>query len=221
MDLRNSWWKVLAAALVFYTIIGGFLVEVPELPILNETIRNLYFHVTMWFAMIILMTTSLIHSIKYLRKGDILSDVRAREYAHTGVVLGLLGTATGSLWARYTWGDFWVNDVKLNGAAITILIYLAYIILRNSVEDNEKRGKLAAVYNIFSYSMLVVFLIILPRTTDSLHPGNGGNPGFSQYEEDLNTTMRMIFYPAILGWTLTAWWITHLRIRISKLNVRR
>lgn len=217
--MKKHWWKALGVMIIFYTIIQGFLGDVPRYFILNETIRNMYFHVTMWFSMIILMLASFIYSLKHLRKGDADSDLKAKELALSGVVLATAGLLTGSLWSRYTWGAYWVNDAKLNGAAVTMLIYLAYFVLRSSVEDSSKRGRLAAVYNIFAFIMMIVFLGILPRMTDSLHPGNGGNPGFSQY--DLDANMAMVFRPAVIGWTLIAVWITTLKIRYQRLIWKR
>jgi heme exporter protein C len=64
--------------------------------------------------------------------------------------------------------------------------------------------------------MLIPLLFILPRLTDSLHPGNGGNPGFNTYDLDLN--MRKVFYPAVIGWALLGFWITDLRNRIGKIE---
>ena len=213
--LKNNWWKILTVLLLVYTIIAGFLFKVPELPILHETIRNLYFHVTMWFGMMIILFVSLIYSIKYLAGFNQKYDVIASEAANVGIYMGLLGIATGMVWAKFTWGAWWVNDAKLNGAAITLLAYFAYLILRNSMDEEQKRARISAVYNIFSYVMLIVFLMILPRMTDSLHPGNGGNPGFGGY--DLDSNMRMVFYPAVIGWTLLGVWIMTIKIRMKVL----
>ncbi|QTN39471.1 cytochrome c biogenesis protein CcsA [Cryomorphaceae bacterium] len=214
--MKWTWWKIASIVLVFYVLIAGLLGDVPRLPILNETIRNLYFHVTMWFSMIILFLISLIYSIRYLRSNDIVHDDWAVESAISGLVLGLLGLVTGMLWARFTWGAYWVNDPKLNGAAIAILIYLAYFILRQSFDDERKRARLSAVYNIFAFIFMIVFIGILPRLTDSLHPGNGGNPAFSQY--DLNSDMRKVFYPAVIGWALVGYWIVQIRLRIRRME---
>jgi heme exporter protein C len=155
---------------------------------------------------------SVFHSIKYLQKALPKSDDMAVSAAHTGMVFGVLGIVTGMAWARYTWGAWWVNDPKLNGAAIALLIYSAYIILRNSMEDEGQRARISAIYNIFAFATLIPLLFILPRLTDSLHPGNGGNPGFSSY--DLDSNMRKVFYPAVIGWTLLGAWITQLSYRI-------
>lgn len=213
--MRRNWWKILGALLILFSLIRGLLGPVPALPILNETIRVLYYHVPMWFAMIALMSGSLIFSIRHLRDGSGLSDLKAREMATTGFLLASLGLLTGSVWARFTWGSFWVNDPKLNGTAVTMLIYMAYFVLRQAVEDPQKKGRLAAVYNVFAYVMMIVFIGILPRLTDSLHPGNGGNPGFNQY--DLNNNMRPVFYSAVLGWILIGLWITNLRVRYKRI----
>lgn len=213
-----QWWKITAVLLVLYTIIAGFLGPVPALPVLNETIRNLYFHVTMWFGMMALLAVSVFYSIRYLNRPGYRDDIRAEAFAHTGILLGVLGVATGSIWARFTWGDWWANDPKLNGAAISLLIYLAYVILRSSMDEEQKRARVAAVYNIFAFVLMIVFLMVYPRlnNVDSLHPGNGGNPAFSTY--DLDSAMRMVFYPAVLGWIILGVWITQLSVRLKLLR---
>ena len=167
--MRN-WWKLLAVLLLTFTLIGGFLIPVPRQVILHETIRNLYFHVPMWFTMITLFFVSMIYSIKNLGSGDMKDDRKAIELVNVGVVFGVFGLITGSIWAKFTWGAFWTNDVKLNGSAISMLVYLAYLILRGSLIDEQKRARISAVYNIFAFVLLIVFIGILPRMTDSLHP---------------------------------------------------
>lgn len=212
----KHWWKALAGILLLYTVVMGFLGDVPAMAILNESIRNMYFHVTMWFAMMILLIVSLVYSIRFLADFSPSSDLVAEESARVAMLFGVLGLLTGMVWAKYTWGAWWVNDVQLNGAAGTMLVYAAYFILRGSVADEQKRGRIAAVYAIFSFAMMVVFIIILPRMTDSLHPGKGGNPGFSSY--DLDHRLRLVFYPAVIGFTLLGVWIMNLRIRMKKIQ---
>ena len=97
-----------------------------------------------------------------------------------------------------------------------MLIYAAYFVLRGSFEDEQKKGRLSAIYNIFAFASFMPLVWILPRLTDSLHPGNGGNPAFGKY--DMDNAMRMVFYPAVIGWTLIGFWIADLKIRINKIN---
>jgi len=201
---------------VFYAIIGGMLMPVPKLDILEQSIRNLYYHVPMWFGMILLMLASAINAVKYLRTSDMRFDIRSEQQARMGIVFGIMGLVTGMVWAKNTWGAYWTNDPKLNSAAIGMLMYLAYTVLRGSMEDDEKRARVSAVYNLFSFPVFVVLIFILPRLTDSLHPGNGGNPGFNSY--DLDSRLRMVFYPAVIGWTLIGFWIAQLYSRIEQLK---
>lgn len=186
----------------------------PNRNILRESIRNLFYHVPMWFTMMALLMYSLVHSIRFLSTGNLAYDLKASFSAQIACLFGVLGILTGMIWAKYTWGAFWTNDPKLNGAAIGMLAYLAYFILRGSLEDEIKRAKLAAVYNIFSFTIYMVFIWILPRINDSLHPGNGGNPGFNVYEQD--NIMRLFFYPAVIGWIFLGFWITELYIKVHK-----
>ncbi len=214
--MKQNWWKILAGLLILYSILAGFFFPVPALPILHETIRNVYFHVPMWFAMMTLMGVSAVSGVKYLYKEELKSDIVSCQSAHAGIVLSVLGMLTGSLWARFTWGTWWTSDTKLNGVAITFLIYMAYFILRDSIPDEQKKARVSAIYNIFAFIMMVVFILILPRMWSSLHPGNGGNPAFGKY--DMDNTMRTVFYPACIGWILMGIWMMQIRVRIEKLK---
>ena len=214
--MKATWWKVLAVALLAYTLIAGLLADVPRLPILNETIRALYFHVSMWFSMIIMLTVGIVYSIKYLKRGRLEDDDMALEFTNGAILFGVIGIATGSLWARFTWGAYWTNDPKLNAAAIGLLMYFAYLILRNSLTDIFQRARISAVYSIFAYAAFIPLIFILHRLTDSLHPGNGGNPGFNAY--DMDSQLRLVFYPAIIGWTLLGTWVSTIRVRYRRLE---
>lgn len=205
--------------MLLYTFIAGFMITVPDVGNLEHTIRNFFFHVPMWFGQIILVTLSLIFSICYLTRPKPVYDIYANEMAKTGIVFGMLGLVTGSIWANYTWGSPWNNDPKQLGSAIALLIYLAYFVLRNSITDYDKRGRIAAVYNIFAYCIYIPMIMILPRMVESLHPGGKGvegNPGLSG--SDLDPALRIVFWPAVLGWVLLGLWISQLRIRFAKLR---
>ena len=217
--IRMSWWKWMAIVLLIYTVVGGLLFSVPRLPILNETIRVLHFHVPMWFGMIFLLTASMIHAVKHLKSGNMDSDLQSARLAEVGIFFGILGLLTGMLWANFTWGSPWSGDPKQNATAISMLIYLAYFVLRGSISDEQVRARISAVYNIFAFAALIPLLFILPRLADSLHPGNGGNPGFNAY--DLDSNLRMVFYPAVIGWALLGFWIATIKIRISRIVKER
>jgi heme exporter protein C len=199
--------------LITYTIVGGFLMKAPRLPILNETVRNLHFHVPMWFGMIFLFTGSAIYAIKYLRTKNLENDIISEVLVDTGILFGILGLVTGMIWANFTWGEPWSNDPKQNASAIAMLIYFALVVLRGSLNDEHQKARIGAVYNLFAFAVLIPLLFILPRLTDSLHPGNGGNPGFNAY--DLDNNLRLVFYPAVLGWSLLGFWLASLMGRVK------
>jgi heme exporter protein C len=217
--MNKIWWKILAVALLLYTFTYGFLIRIPDMAYetnLKESIRNLFFHVPMWFGQVILFSISLGYSIAYLRKQDLKYDIYAVEFAKTGVVYGILGLVTGAIWATYTWGAPWSNDPKQVAVVIALLIYLAYFVLRNSMNDIDKRARVGSVYNIFAYFIYLPLIMILPRLVQSLHPGGQGvegNPGFNP--KDQSPEMRMVFWPAVIGWTLLGIWITSLKIRLN------
>ena len=211
--------KILCILLLTFTATAGILFEVPRLPILNETIRVLYFHVPLWFTMIFLLLLSSVNAYRFISTKNIKYDLISYNYAHVGVYFGVLGILTGMVWANYTWGTFWTNDPKLNGSAIGLLIYFGYFILRNSIEDESKKAKVSSVYSVFAFSMLIPLIFILPRLTDSLHPGNGGNPGFNIY--DLNSQLRIVFYPAVIGFICLGLWIADVKHKMLKITNKR
>jgi heme exporter protein C len=214
--MKKSWWKILTIVLLAYTITAGLLLDVPRLPILNETIRALHFHVTMWFGMILMLVVSVVYSIKFLKTNDLKNDDVAIEFTNAAILFGVLGIVTGMLWAKFTWGDYWSGDPKQNASAIGLLMYFAYLILRNSLTDVHQRARIGAVYNIFAFAAFIPLIFVLPRLTDSLHPGNGGNPGFNAY--DLDSKLRMVFYPAIIAWTLMGTWMATVRVRLRRIE---
>jgi heme exporter protein C len=219
--MRKSWWKILSAVILLYTVSCGLLFDVPAREILHETIRNLFFHVCMWMAMMALLSASVYYSIRYLRTQQLRDDIYAVNYAKVGLLFGILGYATGAVWAKYTWTEFAdmsqiFTEPKLTGTAIALLIYFAYLVLRGSLNDIDKKARISAVYNIFAYAMLFPSIWILPRLMESLHPGRGGNPALNF--NDLDSRLRIVFWPAIIGWTLLGIWITTLKIRMDLLK---
>jgi heme exporter protein C len=230
--MNKWWWKILCIVLLLYTLIAGLNVfnlavfEVPRLEIVHESIRNLYYHVSMWFSMMILFTISVVHAVKYLRTNQLRYDILSRQYAVIGILFGVLGYGTGIIWASFTWADpntpasasfsAIARDPKLIGAAIALLIYFAYLVLRDSIQDIDKKARIGAVYNIFAFAFLFPSIWVIPRLLESLHPGGEGNPALNP--QDVDARMRLVFYPAVIGWTLLGVWIVSLKVRLKNLK---
>jgi len=202
-------------------VLGGFLLAIPQLSILEETARNLYFHVPMWFTLMAATLVSAYHSLRYLQTGNLDRDVRAREAARLAVVFGVLGIVTGMMWARFTWyegtGKWWNFDPKQSMAAVLLLIYGAYFVLRDGIEVPIKRARIAAVYNLFAFVTMPFLLYVLPRQMASLHPGAEGNPAFSDITAPI---MRLVLYPAFAGFLGLFWVLYTQRVRMALIRRR-
>ena len=202
-------------------ILGGFLLSIPQLAILEETARNLYFHVPMWLTLMTAALVSAYHSLQFLRSGDLRRDIRAREAAWIGIIFGVLGLVTGMIWARFTWyvgtGMWWNFDPRQSMSAAALLIYGAYFVLRSGIDLPHKRGRIAAVYNLFAFVTMPFLLYVLPRQMRSLHPGAEGSPAFSDITDP---TMRLVLYPAFIAFIGLFWVLYTQRVRLSFLKKR-
>lgn len=215
--VSGLWWKLTGFLLLLYAVIYGFIVPIPD-TMISGSLRNVFYHVGMWFGMFAMLTTSFIFSLRYLRRFSAKEDIVSVEAVNVGVLFGALGLITGMIWAKSTWGAFWVRDPKLDGAAVGMFIYLAYLVLRGSIDDPHKRAKVAAVFNIFAFVLWIVFVLVLPRISGStIHPGQDGAPVMAL---DLSPSTRTVFYPAMLGWIMLGFWIMNLRVRIRESGMR-
>ena len=214
--IKQKWWKLLSLILLAVTFSVGLLMEVPDKPTLRETIRNYFFHPALWVVMMTMFIIAVVNSINVLRYGKVLDDIKAEQYARTGLLFGILGLMTGMVWAKYTWGAFWSGDPKQTGTLVGLLIYLAYFVLRASIQGDERRARVSAVYNIFAFTMLFPTLFIIPRMVESLHPGAQGNPLINP--SDIEPKMfALLWCVALPGYILLGVWITTLSVRIRKI----
>lgn len=209
-------WKYFVAVWMTAVITAGFLIPIPEIPILEESARNLFLHVPMWFTMMIAFFMAFWYSIRYLNDENVEFDRKAETATAVGLAFGVCGLLTGSLWARFTWGAWWTfAEPRMNLSALAMLIFVAYFILRSAFNDPAKRAKISAVYNIFGITTIPFLLYIIPRQLPSLHPGAEGNPAFSELTAP---ELRYIFYPAIIGFAGLAIWIMDIVNRYKRVK---
>ena len=216
--MAKNWWKIACVLILLYVIAGGLTISVPSIGNNLQAARGIFFHLPMWMTMYTLFTISVVNSVWYLATNDLRRDVRASSASSVGVLFGLMGFATGMLWSTYTWGGTIVNDPKQMTTAIALTIYMAYLVLRLSFTDLDKRARVSAIFNVFAFALLIPLTYIIPRMVESLHPGSASSPGFSS--QDTAGTIKMVLWPAFIGWPLLGVWIYTLRNRYKRLVLK-
>lgn len=209
-------WKYIVAVWMTLVITVGFLISIPEIAILEQTARNLFLHVPMWFTMMVAFAMAFVYSVRYLNSENLQWDRKAETATSVGLIFGICGLLTGALWARFTWGTWWTfQEPRMNLSALAMLIFVAYFILRSAFNNDIKRAKISAVYNIFGVTTVPFLLYIIPRQLPSLHPGAEGNPAFSDMTAP---ELRLIFYPAVVGFIGLSFWMMNILNRYKKVK---
>ena len=114
--------------------------------------RIFYFHVPSAWVGFLAFFVTFVASIAYLWRGGCRWDILALSSVEIGLIFTTMVVTTGPLWAKPTWGVWWVwSDPKLSTVAVLRLIYFAYLMLRNTVEDEARRARLAAVLGIVGF----------------------------------------------------------------------
>lgn len=209
------WWKIGLFVLMAWVIVAAFVLPAPQQGI-GEASRIFYFHVPQAWVAVVAFVVSLIASIRYLRRGDLLDDDRARTAAELGFLFCLLATVTGAMFAKVTWQSYWNWDPRETSIFILLLIYGAYFALRSAVEGAEKRARLAAVYAIFAFITVPFLMFIMPRVLPSLHPSDSVIDSSGKFSMSLSTSI--VFFPSLAAFTLLFVWIYSLGLRVHRLQ---
>ncbi len=219
-----------AIVLVTLVIVAGIAIptvpqptswfEFPVIPALEEKARNIFFHVPTAWTTVFAFLVSMFYGIQYLRTKDIQYDIKSVSSAGLGFLFCFLATITGSIWAKFNWGSFWNWDPRETSIFVLLLIYGAYFALRSSLEVDETRAKLSAVYSLVAGLTTPFFIFIMPRMMSGLHPGAKGDAGGSTPVAQLHMppNMRTVFFLSLMGFTLLFVWMLNLRVRIANLE---
>lgn len=192
--------------------------QFPIIPALEEKARIMFFHVPMAWLSVVAFVSSMVYGIKYLRKKNLDDDVRSASAAGLGFLFCFLATATGAIWAKFSWGTYWNWDPRQTSIFVLLLIYGAYFALRSAIEVEEKRASLAAVYSIIAAVTMPFFMFIMPRILSSLHPEPILN---TEGKVHMNTTMLIVFLSSLAGFTGLYFWMWKLQVRIQTSHLNR
>jgi heme exporter protein C len=215
----NNFYKIIVFLSITLVLIGTTVIPIPFIPGLGDKARIIYLHVPMSWIAVLSFLLSMIYSVKYLRKRDLVDDVKAVSAAEVGFLFTILATITGSLWAKFNWGSFWNWDPRETSIFILMLIYGAYFSLRSAIENHDQKAKLASVYAIIAFVTVPFFIFIMPRIVESLHPAD--TIVNTQGKINMNPVMLSIFLFSLFSFTLVFFWVLNVKIRIEKLKLLR
>jgi heme exporter protein C len=194
------------------------LLSAPLVPVLHETTRVLYFHIPAAWISVVALGWSMIQSALYLWKRDLRHDDHAAAAAELGILFCIGATVSGSLWAKAMWGSYWNWDPRETSIFFVLLIYGAYLALRGSIEGDEKRARLSAVYSIIAFVAVPPLMFIVPRIYSTLHPDPIIN---TTGKVDMDPMIRWCFTSMLVGFTFLFAWLQSVRVRVSRLERRR
>jgi heme exporter protein C len=192
--------------------------QFPIIPALEEKARIMFFHVPTAWLSALAFVMSMVYGIQYLRRRRIEDDIKSSAAAGLGFLFCFLATATGAIWAKFSWGTFWNWDPRQTSIFVLLLIYGAYFALRSAIEVEEKRATLAAVYSIIAAVTMPFFMFIMPRILASLHPEPILN---TQGKLHMNTTMLIVFISSLAGFTGLYYWMWRLQVRAQTFAMNR
>lgn len=169
--------------------------------VLSGSFKIFFFHMPVAVISYLAFGAVFTASVLYLRDKSLKWDIYARSAAEVGTLFAFLVLVTGSIWAKNAWGWYWIWDIRLTTSLILFLVYLAYIMLREAVEEAEKRARLSAVFGILAFiSVPLSFFSI--RLWRSAHPLMfGGNTGGSEGGLE-GTALQLTLFVNFLAYSL-------------------
>ncbi|MEW6547077.1 MAG: cytochrome c biogenesis protein CcsA [Bacillota bacterium] len=189
----------------------AFLYAPPDAK-LGDTQRLFYFHVASAWTGLLAFTVVCVASIAYLRTGQARWDRLALASTEVGLLFITMAVITGSIWARFAWGTWWEWEPRLTSAFILWLMYAAILLVRNLVEEPERRARYAAVFGIIAFADVpVVFMSV--RWWRSVHPVVVSAAGL-----DLEPPMVLAMVVAVLAFTLLYVMLVGERVRLARLE---
>lgn len=211
-------WKITLFFLVCFVSIAGISFPIvenpvawyqfPNIPGLGENAKIIFFHVpTAWLTVVAFFMTAY-YGFKYLRKKNLDDDAKSYAAAQLGIIFCILATITGAVWAKFAWGSFWSWDPRQTSIFALLLIYGAWFALRSSIESEEKRATLSAVYSMIAFVTVPFFIFVMPRIMSGLHPGSADDTNSGPIVDfKMNGNMLLIFFLSLIAFTVLYYWM--------------
>ena len=219
MEAKSRYLKILDAVTMVLFLISLWMVffYAPLEKVMGAVQRVFYYHVgTAWVGMLG-FAVAMIAGVAYLRTGSRKWDIVGLAAVEISLVFFLIAIIMGSIWARPIWNAWWTWDPRLTTATIVELVYAAYLLLRQGIEDPDRRARFGAVYAILGFvSVPLTFLSI--RIFRTIHPvviGNSDPTATGSF--DMTSKMLITFLFGLFTFSIIFVDLLWHRIRLGKL----
>ncbi|UCF59931.1 MAG: cytochrome c biogenesis protein CcsA [Anaerolineaceae bacterium] len=194
------------------------LIFAPREAVMGDVQRVFYFHVAAgWVGALAFLVTAIAGGV-YLARGERRWDLVAQASVEIGVVFTFANIVSGSVWARPIWNTWWTWDPRLVTATVMELVYIAYLMLRQGIEDPDRRARFGAVYGIVGFlSVPLTFLSI--RIFRTIHPvviGSGDPTAAGAF--DMSPNMRVAFFFSLFTFTFVYATLLWHRLRLQRFS---
>ena len=210
--------KILTGITVALFLLALYMVFIyaPRQLVMGDVQRVFYFHVaTGWVGAVAFLVTAIAGGV-YLAKRERKWDRLAESSVEVGLVFTLINIASGSIWARPIWNTWWTWDPRLVTATIMLLLYFAYLMLRQGIEDPGRRARFGSVYGIVAFiSVPITFVSI--RLFRTLHPvviGSSDPSAEGTFEMTARMAQTLMF--SVLTFTFIYATLLRYRLRLGR-----
>jgi heme exporter protein C len=212
LDIITVALLIIATAMVFF--------YAPMEAVMGQVQRVFYFHVAAgWVGMLGFLVAAIVGVI-YLRTANRKWDIVGVSAVEIGMVFALINIITGAIWARPIWNTWWTWDPRLTTATIMELIYAAYLLLRQGIEDPDRRARFGAVYAIIGF-LSVPLTFFSARLFRTIHPVViGTNQPGATGAFDMTPLMLQTFLFSLLTFSIIFVDLLWHRIRLGRLADR-
>ena len=210
--------KLLLLPYMAAVVAAAFLWPEPAEGFLGESSRIVFFHVPCAWTSTLAFLVAAAYSVAYLRSRNPWHDEIAAAAVRLGLLFGVLTLVTGSLFAKIMWGSWWNWDPRESSYLLLVFLYGAYLFLRASIDDPERRARIAAAYALFAAILMPFLVFVAPRVTASLHPQTVINP---QGKILMDGPTKAVFFGALFGFSGLFLWLLSLEARLERLARRR
>ncbi|MBN1536123.1 MAG: cytochrome c biogenesis protein CcsA [Anaerolineales bacterium] len=217
MTSTPRWLRILdyITATIFMAAIGMVFFYAPTEALMGAVQRVFYFHVASGWVGMLGFLAAAVAGVFYLKTERRLWDIIGFSAVEIGIVFVFITIVTGSIWARPVWNTWWTWDPRLTTAAIMELIYVAYIMLRQGIEDPDRRARYGAVYAIVGVAS-VPLTFLSARLFRTIHPiVVGSDPSSTLGGFDMTPRMLQTFLFSLLTFTFVFADLLWRRVRLG------